>query len=101
MKITRVQYTVQADFGEENRRNIAAVMHELRSLDNTDLKYATYLLDDGKTFMHLVHHNSSRAEHLPTSLESFQHFQTQLKEHLEIPPKVETLEFVDASFQLF
>jgi hypothetical protein len=51
MKITRVQYTVQADFGEENRRNIAAVMHELRSLDNTDLKYATYLLDDGKTLM--------------------------------------------------
>lgn len=101
MKVTRVQYTVQPDFAEQNKENIEVVMSELRALNNNDLKYASYVLDDGKTFMHLVHHNSKNAEHLPASLESFKHFQTQLKAHLEIPPKAEILELVESSFNVF
>ena len=30
MKVTRVGYTVRAEFVEENKRNIAAVMRQLR-----------------------------------------------------------------------
>ena len=101
MKVTRVQYTVRSEFVEENRQNIDAVMRELRSLGNNDVRYAVYLHDDGKTFMHLVHQNSAQAERLPTSLESFKHFQARLKQNLEVPPKVETLAMVQSSTPIF
>ena len=101
MKVTRVQYTVQTDFVTQNKQNIEAVMRELRAINTTDIKYASYLLDDGKTFMHLVHYNSQNEANLPGSLESFQHFQSELKAHLEIPPQAETFELVQSSFDVF
>ena len=101
MKVTRVQYTVRAEFVEENKRNIDAVMRELRATGNGDVQYAVYLHNDGKTFMHFVHHNAAGAEALPTSLESFKRFQTQLKPNLEISPKVEAFELVESSAPIF
>jgi len=47
MKIIRVQYTVQADFAEQNQKNIQAVMDELRSIGNADVIYTSYRLPDG------------------------------------------------------
>ncbi|MEJ0075703.1 MAG: hypothetical protein WDO17_09685 [Alphaproteobacteria bacterium] len=47
--------------------------------------------------MHLVHQGTAEAERFPTSLESFKRFQSQLKENLEIPPKVETFATVESS----
>ena len=47
--------------------------------------------------MHLAQQNSAEADKLPTSLESFKRFQTQLKENLEIPPKVEAFALVQSS----
>ena len=101
MKVTRVQYTVRSEFVEENRQNIEAVMRELRALGNADVRYAVYQHDDGKTFMHFVHHNTADAERLPTSLESFKHFQARLKQNLEVAPKVETLALVESSVPIF
>ena len=101
MKVTRVQYTVRSDFVEENKTNIDAVMSELRALANSDVQYAVYLHGDGKTFMHLVHQNTPEAEALPTSLGSFKHFQTRLKENLEVPPKVETFALVQSAMPMF
>jgi hypothetical protein len=101
MKVTRVQYTVRSDFVAENKSNIDAVMHELRALGNSDVQYAVYLHSDGQTFMHLVHQNTAEAERLPTSLGSFKHFQTRLKENFEAPPKVETFELVQSATPIF
>ena len=101
MKVTRVQYTVRSDYVEQNKQNIDAVMRELRALSNNDVRYAVYLHADGKTFMHLAQQNSAEAEKLPTSLESFKRFQAQLKENLEIAPKVETFGLVDSSAPIF
>ena len=101
MKISRIQYTLQPDFVEQNKKNIETVMSELRSINNPGFKYACYVLDDGKTFMHLVHHSSPESEYLPASLESFKYFQSQLSAHFEVPPQAESLELVQASFSLF
>jgi len=101
MKVTRVQYTVRADFVEENKKNIDAVMREVRAQNNPDVRYAVYVHDDGKTFMHLALHNSADAERLPTSLDAFRHFQSRLKEHLEIAPKVEKFALVASSSPIF
>ena len=101
MKVTRVQYTVRSEFAEQNKRNIAAVMNELRALGRGDVTYAVYVQGDGKTFMHLVHQNTAEAERFPTSLEAFKPFQAQLKENLEIAPKVETFGLVDSAASIF
>ena len=101
MKVTRVQYTVRENFADENRKNIAAVMTELRALGRNDVRYAVYLQADGRTFIHVVHQRTSEAEPFPTSLASFRHFQAQLKQNLDIPPKVEQLALVDAATPVF
>jgi hypothetical protein len=101
MKITRVQYTVRPDFAARNKANIQAVMSELRRINARDLKYVSYVMDDGKTFMHIAHQNTRDAESLPGRLDSFKHFQTELKQNLEVPPKVETVELVGSSAELF
>jgi hypothetical protein len=101
MKVTRVQYTVRAEFVEDNRRNIAAVMRQLRAVGGNDVKYAVYLQQDGRTFTHVVHQNTTEAEQFPTSLESFKTFQAQLKSNLEVPPKVEALDLVESSAPIF
>ena len=101
MKVTRVQYTVRAEFVEENKRNIEAVMRQLRAVGNNDVKYAVYVQQDGRTFMHLVHQRTAEAEQFPTSLETFKTFQSQLKPNLEDAPKVEALELVESSAPIF
>jgi hypothetical protein len=101
MKVTRVQYTVRDGFADENRKNIAAVMTELRALGRTDVRYAVYLQADGRTFMHVVHQSTPEAEQFPTSLAAFKHFQAQLKPNLEVPPKVEQLALVDSATPIF
>jgi sirohydrochlorin ferrochelatase len=101
MKVTRVQYTVRAEFVEANKRNIDAVMRELRATGNNDVKYAVYLQQDGRTFMHIVHQGTIEAERFPTSLESFKTFQAQLRPNLEGPPQVEALALVESSAPKF
>jgi len=101
MKVTRVQYTVRGEFVAENKDNIAAVMRELRQQGNSDVRYAVYLHQDGRTFMHLAHQNNAEAERLPTSLDSFKRFQARLKENLEVAPKVETFEIVESAVPIF
>jgi hypothetical protein len=101
MKVTRVQYTVRGDFVAENKANIEAVIRELRALGRADVQYAVYLHDDARSFMHLVHQNATEAEALPTSLGSFKHFQTRLKENLEVPPKVEPFALVQSAMPMF
>jgi hypothetical protein len=44
---------------------------------------------------------TTEAEALPTSLGSFKHFQTRLKENLEVPPKVETFALVQSAMPMF
>ncbi len=101
MKVTRVQYTVREGFAEENKKNIAAVMRELRGLGAKDVRYAVYVQEDGRTFMHVVHQNTPDAEQFPTSLASFKHFQAQLRPNLEMPPRTERFALVDAAVPIF
>lgn len=101
MKVTRVQYTVREGFADENKKNIAAVMSELRAAGNKDVRYAVYVAEDGKTFMHFVHQATAEAEQFPTSLAAFRHFQAQLRPNFEVPPKSERFALVDSSLPIF
>ena len=100
MKAIRVQYTVHENFVEQNEANIAAVMAELRETGNTDIHYAAYKMDDGKTFMHFVQYNTDDTS-LPSSLPAFLHFQKELKENVEVPPDAKNFDLVDISYEIF
>lgn len=61
MKATKVEYTVQCEFAKQNAENITKVMSDLKQLNNADLKYSSFILDDKKSFVHFVMTNTEEA----------------------------------------
>ena len=95
MKIVRVIYTTMPEYVATNQQNITNITKELRELNHPGIKYSTFLLPDGKTFMHLDHFENEAAHELLTSLESFKKFATELEANgLEVEPKLELLSLV-------
>lgn len=102
MKAVRVQYTVKESYVETNKSNIQRVMTDLQGINSPDLKYSSFLLEDGKTFMHFVMRANDDAQKTLSGLPSFQEFQRQLRESgPEVPPKPEDLSLVGASWEVF
>ena len=97
MDAVKVQYTVKEEYVETNKTNIRRVMADLREINNPNITYSAFLLDDGKSFIHFVMRCSTMSE-----LPSFQEFQRQLKESgPEVPPQVENLTLVGSSSDIF
>ena len=74
MSVTKVQYTVKDEYVETNKRNIKEVMKELRALNNSTVFYDAYLLDDGKTFMHIAGSKDGQPGDVIGKLASFKVF---------------------------
>ena len=102
MNGVKVQYTVKEEYVETNKANIQQVMADLREINNPDIQYSAFLLDDGVTFVHLVMRANDEAQKTVSELPSFQEFQRQLKESgPEAPPNAEPLAFVGSSWEIF
>ncbi len=101
MKIVRVCYTTTAGFAPVNQENIACIVKELDQLNHPGIKYGTWLLADGKTFMHFDQFENEAAHETLTSLESFKKFEAQLlASDLEAEPQLELVSLV-ASTEIF
>jgi hypothetical protein len=95
MKIVRVQYTTTRQYAETNKLNIQSIVNELKKINRKGIRYNAYVLEDGKTFMHLDHFENEEAHQFLTSLESFKRFSDQLwASSLEIEPKLELLDLI-------
>ncbi len=102
MRGVKVQYTVREEYAETNKRNIAAVMSELRTLDDDSIRYSAHTLDDGRTFVHIAFYKNENGSAIVNGLESFKRFQAQLKESKpEVPPQVEDLHLVASAYDIF
>jgi len=102
MKAVKVQYTVKESYAETNHKNIKKMMGDLRKLKNPGIRYSAYMLEDGKTFVHLAMYPNEETSAIVNNLESFQSFRQQLKESQpEVPPKAEGLTLVDAAYEIF
>jgi hypothetical protein len=102
MNAVKVQYTVKAEYAETNKKNIARVMNALREINSPNIRYSSFLLDDGKTFVHFVMRTDEEAGEILSNLEAFKDFQQQLRNsEPESPPKAENLTLVDASWDVF
>jgi hypothetical protein len=101
MKIVRVQYTVRAEYVARNLENITNVAGEVKTLNDPGIKYAAFLLPDGKTFMHFDQFEDERAHETLTGLQSFKKFANELEASvLESDPKLDLLTLVAASYEI-
>src|SRR5262249_52454020 len=85
VKRVMVRYRVKPERASENVELVRAVYDELHETRPEGLRYATFKLDDGVSFVHLAEHDEDGPNQL-TRLASFQRFQEGIKERCDDPP---------------
>ncbi len=102
MKIVRVQYTTTLAYAATNQENIRLVIKELKQLNHPGIKYSTYLLPDGKTFMHFDQFVDEEAHQALQALESFKKFAAELwASGLEAEPVLELPQLLGSTEDFF
>jgi quinol monooxygenase YgiN len=94
MRTVMVRYKTEAGRAAENEALVHAVFDELRAQAPGGLKYATYRLADGVTFVHVA--TVSAVENPLTALPAFKAFQRDIKARCVEEPVVMELSSVDA-----
>lgn len=102
MITVKVTYTVKPDFVEANRENINKFLSDFKQLDPTEFRYNIYLKEDGVTFVHFSTYKNEEIQKQILNTPSFKSFQDQRDiSGLNDTPKVEILNHVGSSFELF
>jgi hypothetical protein len=94
MRQVMVRYRVKPDRVEENEELIRAVYDELHRTEPAGLRYATFKLDDGVSFVHLAADESESKASPLSKVKAFQEFQTDIEGRTEEGPIVTRLEQV-------
>ena len=85
MKRVMIRYRVKPDHGAENEHLVRDVYEELARTRPEGLRYGTFKLDDGVSFVHLAVH----AEDNPLrQVEAFGRFQAGIRDRCDEPPTV-------------
>jgi hypothetical protein len=95
MKTIMVRYKTAEAHTRANELLVRAVFDELRARAPEGIRYATYRLTDGGTFVHIATVESLDENPL-VGLPSFKAFQKQLKERCVEPPVVTELSALDS-----
>jgi hypothetical protein len=95
MKTVMVRYKTTEAHASTNVALVHAVFDELRSRAPGGIRYATYRLADGVSFVHIATIATSEENPL-TSLPAFKTFQKELKERCVELPVVTELSAVDS-----
>ena len=80
-----VRYKVKADRAEENEALARAVYEELRQNPPEGLKYATFKLDDGVTFVHIASVETADGSNPLAQTAAFKAFQEGIRDRCEEP----------------
>jgi hypothetical protein len=83
-KTVIVRYQTHPEAAEENARLVQEVFASLADVDPGGLKYTTYRLADGVTFVHVAHHQGT--ENPLATLPAFAQFQRGLAQRCVQPP---------------
>ena len=84
MRQVMVRYKVKPERVEENEQLVRAVYDELAATAPAGLRYATFRLDDGVSFVHIA---SVEGESNPLAeVEAFARFQAGISDRCEEPP---------------
>jgi hypothetical protein len=98
MRQVMVRYKVKPDRVEENERLVRAVYEELQSSEPEGLRYATFKLDDGVSFVHVA--SSEEGRNPLATVEAFSEFQRNIEDRCDEQPVVAGLDQV-GSYRLF
>ena len=82
-----VSYQLKPERVAENERLAAAVYDALREARPSGLRYATFKLADGVSFMHVVAHAEADGSNALTSLPAFKAFSAEVRDRCVEPPR--------------
>lgn len=94
MRRVIVRYRVKADQAAANRRLIEAVFAELQAKQPAGLRYASFVQEDGLSFVHISSFETSDGRNPLAEIEAFKAFQKDILERCEEAPVVVELEAV-------
>ena len=95
MKTIMVRYKTADAHADANAKLVRAVFDELRARAPGGIRYTTYRLPDGVSFVHLATLEAPGDNPL-TSLPAFKAFQEKIKERCVEPPVVTELSVLDS-----
>ncbi len=102
MIIVKVTYTIKPDFVIKNQENINVFLNEFKKIKSNDFRYIAYLGEDKKTFTHISMYQNEAIQKQLLAVESFKSFQQQRNDSgLEMEEKIEMMELVGASYDIF
>jgi hypothetical protein len=88
MKHVIVRYKVKPDRAAENEQLVRAVYAELHQTKPAGLRYATFQLDDGVSFVHLASTDTEQGPSPLSAVQAFKRFQEHIDERCEESPVV-------------
>ena len=91
-----VRYRVKAGEEERNEALVRAVYRELEERQTPGIRYATFKLDDGRTFVHLASVETDDGQSPLTELNAFDEFQRAIRDRCDQAPVVSRLDEVGA-----
>jgi hypothetical protein len=95
-----VQYKVRADEADANVRAIEGVFAQLWERNLPGLRYATFRLDDGVSFVHLFAGETDSDRETLRELPAFKAFSAAVRDRCEVQPVVTQLNEV-GSYKMF
>ncbi len=100
MRRVMVRYKVKPDRTAENEELVRAVYEELQRTQPAGLRYATFQLDDGVSFVHLASIETDDGRNPMSDVEAFKRFQEGIRDRCDDPPSATELREI-GSFRLF
>jgi hypothetical protein len=100
MKQVMVRYKVKPDRAAENEQLVRAVYDELHRTEPAGLRYATFQLDDGVSFVHLASSETDDGRSPLSDVKAFQKFQEGIADRCDEAPVVSELREI-GSYRLF
>jgi hypothetical protein len=92
MRQAMVRYRVKPERVEENEELVRAVYEELRRTEPAGLRYATFRLEDGVSFVHLAVTESENGGSPLSKVKAFREFQREIEERTDEAPVVTELD---------
>jgi hypothetical protein len=86
MKRVMVRYKVKADKAAENEEFIKKVFEELLQSNPDGLRYGSFKLEDGVSFVHIASIETENGENPLSQSSAFKSFQENIKDRCDEPP---------------
>jgi hypothetical protein len=91
-----VRYKVKPDRAADNVELVRAVYDELERTKPAGLRYATFQLDDGVSFIHVAIEEADSGQSPLTELAAFKEFTREIADRCEDPPQVSKVHQIGA-----